>query len=111
MQNIRSVMSFILWFDEVNKVTLPSTMLDLAMKPDEAFRAPLKTTKLAPVTVTTETNRGLTVYTVTPVIYTPQTNRQNRSSLTGAGFPRFAVGLSLIVSLLILETHQVRVGL
>lgn len=29
---------------------LPSTMLDLAMNPDEAFRAPLKTTKLAPVT-------------------------------------------------------------
>lgn len=33
---------------------LPSTMLDLAINPDEAFRAPLKTTKLAPVT---ETNR------------------------------------------------------
>lgn len=26
-------------------------MLDLAMKPDEAFKAPLNTTKLAPVTV------------------------------------------------------------
>lgn len=33
--------------------TLPSTMLDLAMKPEEAFRAPLNTTKLAPVTGTT----------------------------------------------------------
>lgn len=30
---------------------LPSTMLDFAMKPEEAFRAPLNTTKLAPVTV------------------------------------------------------------
>lgn len=30
---------------------VPSTMLDLAMKPDEAFKAPLNTTKLAPVTV------------------------------------------------------------
>lgn len=29
-------------------------MLDLAMKPEEAFRAPLKTTKLAPVTGTTD---------------------------------------------------------
>lgn len=29
-------------------------MLDLAMKPEEAFRAPLNTTKLAPVTVTTD---------------------------------------------------------
>lgn len=28
-------------------------MLDLAMNPEEAFRAPLNTTKLAPVTVTT----------------------------------------------------------
>lgn len=34
-------------------LTLPSTMLDLAMKPEEAFRAPLNTTKLAPVTVAT----------------------------------------------------------
>lgn len=32
-------------------------------------------------------------------------------SLTCAGLPRHAVGLSLIVSVLVLETHQVRVGL
>lgn len=31
--------------------------------------------------------------------------------LTCAGLPRHAVGLSLIVSVLVLETHQVRVGL
>ena len=29
---------------------LPSTMLDLARYPEDAFRAPLNTTKLAPVT-------------------------------------------------------------
>lgn len=35
----------------------------------------------------------------------------SRPSLTCAGFPRHAVCLGLIVSLLVLETHQVRVGL
>lgn len=29
---------------------LPSTMLDLARNPEDDFRAPLNTTKLAPVT-------------------------------------------------------------
>lgn len=29
---------------------IPSTMLDLARNPEDAFRAPLNTTKLAPVT-------------------------------------------------------------
>jgi hypothetical protein len=29
---------------------IPSTMLDLARNPDDVFRAPLNTTKLAPVT-------------------------------------------------------------
>lgn len=37
--------------------------------------------------------------------------RLNRSSLTCAGLPQHAVGLSLIVSVLVLEAHQVRVGL
>lgn len=35
----------------LNGSVLPSTILDLAIKPEEAFKAPLNTTKLAPVTV------------------------------------------------------------
>lgn len=36
-------------------------MLDLAMNPDEAFKAPLKTTKLAPVTaeIKSQSEKGL----------------------------------------------------
>lgn len=40
--------------DQELQVVLPSTMLDLAMNPDDAFSAPLNTTKLAPVTGTTD---------------------------------------------------------
>lgn len=36
---------------------------------------------------------------------------QNASSFTCAGLPRHAVGLSLIVSVIVLDAHQVRVGL
>lgn len=39
-------------FQSQQPVTVPSTMLDFAMKPEEALSAPLNTTKLAPVTVT-----------------------------------------------------------
>lgn len=36
---------------------------------------------------------------------------QQQACLTCAGLPRHAAGLSLIVSLLVLEAHQVRIGL
>lgn len=38
---------------------LPSTMLVLAKKPDEAFKAPLNTKKQAPVTVTNTWGGGV----------------------------------------------------
>ena len=36
----------------INNHPLPSTILDLARYPEEDFRAPLNTKKLAPVTIT-----------------------------------------------------------
>lgn len=49
-------LAYILELKSDCELLLPSTMLDLAIKPDEAFSAPLNTTKLAPVTV--EMNRN-----------------------------------------------------
>lgn len=77
-------------------------MLDLAMKPEEAFRAPLNTTKLAPVTATTRRRHQRQRMKHCP-------HRDPR--LTSAGLPGHAAGLSLIVPLLVLEAHQVGVGL
>lgn len=79
---------------------LPSTMLDLAMNPEEALRAPLNTTKLAPVTATQQSQ---------------PTNDTCRSTdthpLTCAALPRHAVGLRLVIPVVVLQTDQVRVGL
>lgn len=86
----------------------PSTMLDLAMKPDEAFKAPLNTTKLAPVTV--EDTAQALKETRASARHLHLNGRSERP-LTSASLPSHAVGLSLVVSVLILETDQVRVGL
>lgn len=102
-------------------------MLDLAMKPEEAFRAPLNTTKLAPVTATKhQSNRDdkqditltsvllFTFFDSLICFMTPtrwRSEHQFLLTLTCSCLSRHAVDLGLIVSFLILGTNQVRVGL
>lgn len=91
--------------------SLPSTMLDLAMKPEEAFRAPLNTTKLAPVTAATTTTTTTEAQERRRQPLALRASGGGRAALTCAGLARLAAGLRLVAALLALETHQVGVGL
>lgn len=87
----------------------PSTMLVLAKKPDEAFKAPLNTKKQAPVTVNKRTVRTR--------ISGKQSRSHNKLETTKEVCLRTfawlvvdADGLRLVVPVIVLHTHQVGVG-
>lgn len=87
----------------------PSTMLVLAKKPEEVFKAPLNTKKQAPVTAR---NRDKQAWR--SVANGHQQAAEQTESRFGCGtFARLVVdadGLRLVVPVVVLDAHQVGVG-